>query len=660
MSIAGLIPLVQAHPAYRRLRAALTDALAAALAGGDSQSAIRNPPSVRAGDVLDAAKPYLLAALASDPEVGVRRILVVSARPERAREVAAALDLYTPDPERVLLFPPPDVVPYERIAPDPQITAARLEVLAALAPPDDGAANNPPSFPFGGLRLRNPQLVVASAAALMTPTFAPTDFRWATRRLSKGETVDVNDLLAHWLDLGYQPTSVVEDPGYFSRRGGIIDVWPPTSVRPVRIELWGDEIESLRLFHPDTQRSENPVDSIVIPPSCELPLWRSQEALADLYTLDSSTTRPEVQEDWARQLDQLAAGESFEGRELFTAYFTDPPASLLDYCGPGDLIIVDEPEAVRLATGELERAAEELYTEFVNTGELPSGLRAPYIRWDDLAPRLNKIPQLEIGALDIDEGTSQPPTPSLQPLPLPAFEPPKLYTGNIATAIDDVGAMLAAGQRVVIVSQQAERLRELFEEADIYPTRRKLPPGARKPSDDTVPKSKIPNPKSDTEPLLDPPAAGALHLLGATLDEGWRCFPMQLTLLTDLELFGRQPQRRRAVKQASRTAAIEEFLRDLKPGDYVVHIEHGIARYAGLVKRVLGAPQPEGRGTSPLPHTEEDVSEREYMLLEYADGDRLYVPIEQTDRVSVYIGTGTSPQRCTGSARRSGRAPSAA
>jgi hypothetical protein len=77
------------------------------------------------------------------------------------------------------------------------------------------------------------------------------------------------------------------------------------------------------------------------------------------------------------------------------------PASLLDYCGPGDLIVVDEPEAVRLATGELERAAEELYTEFVNTGELPAGLRAPYIPWDALTPRLNKISHLEIGALDI-------------------------------------------------------------------------------------------------------------------------------------------------------------------------------------------------------------------------------------------------------------------
>jgi hypothetical protein len=268
------------------------------------------------------------------------------------------------------------------------------------------------------------------------------------------------------------------------------------------------------------------------------------------------------------------------------------------------------------------------------------------------------------------EGDRQSPIPNAQPLPLPDFEPPKLYTGNIGAAIDDVGKMLADGQRVVIVSQQAERLRELFEEADIYPTRRKLPAGGwglgaggwtptsahaedgaeERPQTSRLkpqstapnprPKSKTQTPKSDTEPLLDPPAAGALHLILAPLDEGWRCFPMQLTLLTDLELFGRQPQRRRAVKKASRTAAVEEFLRDLKPGDYVVHIEHGIARYAGLVKRLLGAPQPESRGTSPLPHTEEDVSEREYMLLEYADGDRLYVPIEQTDRVSVYIGTG--------------------
>src|SRR5689334_18837975 len=107
MSIAGLLPLAQAHPAYRRVRRAVSEVL----------DAPEGPGVVLAGDVLDAAKPYLLAALAADPELGARRILIVSARPERAREVAAALDLYAADPEGVLLFPTPDLLPYERIAP---------------------------------------------------------------------------------------------------------------------------------------------------------------------------------------------------------------------------------------------------------------------------------------------------------------------------------------------------------------------------------------------------------------------------------------------------------------------------------------------------------------------------------------------------------------
>ena len=122
--------------------------------------------------------------------------------------MAAALDLYAAEPGAVLLFPAPDLLPYERIAPDPHDHRRPPgSPRRPRRPPTTADSANPQSA------IRNPQLVVASAAALMMPTFAPADFRWATHRLSEGDTVDVNDLLAHWVDLGYQPASVVEEPG---------------------------------------------------------------------------------------------------------------------------------------------------------------------------------------------------------------------------------------------------------------------------------------------------------------------------------------------------------------------------------------------------------------------------------------------------------------
>jgi transcription-repair coupling factor (superfamily II helicase) len=622
MNLSGLLPLLHNHPAYRRL----VDAAARALANPD------HPAIVAAEDLLDAAKPYLLAALAADSALGppAGRIFVLTSRPERARQIADALRLYAADPAAVAPFPAPDLLPYEQIAADPALVAGRLAVLALLSgrPSAPPAGDSPlPSEGRGAGGLGSRPVVVASAMALMTPTLSPADFRWAVRTVRKGQEIAMDDLLAHWVDLGYEPAATVETRGAFSRRGGIVDIWPPPSEAPVRLEFWGDEIESLRYFDPDTQRSSTSLDSLLVPPSCELPLWRRNDVVPQLREIDLGNTRTEVREEWQRNIAGMEIGEFCEGRELFAPYFSEPLPSLLAYLEPGDLVVVDNPEAVALAAGELERSAEELHAELVAQGELPADLRRPYLAWSDLAAALAATQRLTLGGLADD-----PESPAGEVLPLPEFTPPRAYHGNLAEAIADVRAALERGERIVVVSQQSQRLRELFEEAEIYPTRRKVPPSlAPRPA----PKPRTPAPPRSEdkviaaqlagliEPLLDPPAAGALHLVQAGLDAGWQGdLLLYGRLLTDLELFGRVQPARRGANKPARTAAMEEFLREVKAGDYVVHIEHGIARFTGLVKMGMGG------------------GEREYMQLEYADGDRLYVPIEQTDRVSPYIGTG--------------------
>ncbi len=606
MNLSGLLPLLHAHPAYARLAGAAARALAAGRAG------------VAAVDPTDTVKPYLIAALAADPTAGPAsgRILVITGRPERARALTAALELYAAGP--VLRFPAPDLLPYERIAADSTIVAGRLAVLAALSSDAAPAA----SAPLGPALARRP-IIVSSAVALMTPTMSPGDFAWAGRRLHPAQEVVMDDLLAHWVDLGYEPTAQVERVAQFSRRGGIVDLWPATAPAPVRLEFWGDQIESLRQFDPQTQRSTTPLDQVLVPPSSELPLWRRDAALADLRRLLLGAVRLEVREEWERILSGMALGEFGEGRELFAPYFHPGPLpSLLDYLRPGDAIIIDAPASVALAAGELERSAEELHAEFEQQGELPAGLRRPYLPWADLHPALTARPRLTLGTDLSADGERE-------PLPLPEFQPAKLYAGDLDGLISDVRDGLERGERIVIVSRQVQRLRELLEEADLYPTQRKVPPGLV-----PRPAARLAESKADAraatahlsgliEPILDPPTPGSLHLLQAGLDSGWTGDVVAgTTLLTDLEIFGRSQPQRRASTKPSRTAAAEAFLRDVQPGSYVVHIEHGIAKYAGLVKMGAG-----------------DV-QREYMQLDYADGDRLYVPIEQTDRVSAYVGTG--------------------
>src|SRR5207237_6754681 len=131
--------------------------------------------------------------------------------------------------------------------------------------------DNLPTFQPSNLPM---PIIVTSVFALMQPTMAPDDMGHAMRFLRRGDRVNLHELLEHLVNLGYESAVLVEEPGQFSRRGGIIDFYPPTSSLPIRIELFGDEIDSIRLFSPLTQRSERQANAIIVTPSCEIPLWR--------------------------------------------------------------------------------------------------------------------------------------------------------------------------------------------------------------------------------------------------------------------------------------------------------------------------------------------------------------------------------------------------
>jgi transcription-repair coupling factor (superfamily II helicase) len=633
MSLSGLLPLLYDQRGY--------GALARAVASGDS---------VLSEAPFDAARPYLLAALYADT-IGPngRPMIIVSPRTDRARQLYEGLLAYSPPGTPIHFFPAPDLLPYERIAPDPTIVGERLRVLASLSAPvqsRNSKAQSPQNSDLG------PPIIVTSVFALMQPTIAPVDMTQAMRLVRRGEQVDMHELLTHLVDLGYESAVQAEEPGQFSRRGGIVDFFPPTSNLPIRIEFFGDEVDSIRLFSALTQRSERQASALLVTPSCEMPLWRREQAAAQVRGLDATNLREEVLEEWNNQLDKTETGECFEGMELFAPYYTEPLASLADYVrvlgaashdappGPqssvlSPLLVLDDLELIRLEAHEIERQADELYRGFVDNGELPPGLKRPYLTWEEVAQHGRGLPTLTIGTA---EGALEP----------PHFEPPRLYAGNIAAAIGDIRDMMANRSRIVIVSQQSGRLRELLEDEDIYPTVRKggvgnhsLNPDSRFPAPDSYVAGIEHVALSETgkgiiESLTTTPSPGSVNLLQGSLHAGWELTgggATDLVLLSDTELFGRsQVARRQAAMSGTRrstsdAAAIlrEKMLLELQAGDHVVHVEHGIAKYGGLVRM------------------ETEGTEREYMLLLYAEGDRLYVPADQTDRVAPYIGNGPPP-----------------
>ncbi len=538
MDLSGLLTVIDRAPSVARLRQAL---------------AREGRPTAGVGD---SSKPAAIAALVRDHEGPV---LVVTARVDRAERLAEELAAWLGDAERVLVFPERDALPYERLAPAPDTVRERLEAIAALA---KGARS----------------VIVAGGIALAQRTLSPRQAREGTLVMRSGERLEMDGFLKDLAGLGYAMEPLVQEAGHASRRGGIIDVFPPTLPHPVRIELVGREIESLRLFDPSTQRSVRSIDEAEIGPAQEL-LFPDVSPLA---ALDSSRCPPEVRERFEEEVALLREGLTFRERDFYVQFLA--PATLLDHVPPEALVIVDEEADIGGAIEEAEQQAEASRAELEERGEIPRGLPWPLERWPRLREELQRLPRvLRLSRWATDEDGED-----VVRLP---FSAAGAYGGQLRKLVSEVAKETRPGQRTVIVSQQAQRIAELFTEEG--------------------------SPVAPSAAIEDEPPN--LVLVQGSLAEGWTLAEdgAGLTLVTDTEVFGFAKQRRAAPRKAINR---EAFLAELTEGGYVVHIDHGIARFAGLVRMTV------------------DGHEREYLDLRYAEGDKLYVPTDQLDRVSRYIG----------------------
>ncbi len=564
--LAGLVEPLRRHPAFRALR----------------EGHPREPLGL-----LGAARPLVVAALAQEHP---GPILVLTDTREQAQRWTHLLRGYLPrteaDRRPLLHFPPPEALPYERILWADGTRQERLTVLATLAV--QGQDSRP--------------VVVASVAALLQVTLPARELRLAMRPLRAGTFVELDALLRSWVEMGYERTQVVELPGTFARRGGIVDVWPPNLPHPVRIDLFGDQVESLRIFDPATQRTVQAVDRVDIGPGSEALPGHGPRALERLGhgTPDCVLDDPElllaIREEIAVEVDALSQGRPFRGMEWYLPYLYARPATLLDYLGPDALVVVDDAMDLRAEMEAAQATAQRTYQELRRGGEVPARFRSSHAEVSTLLATLEQRHPLLLGFGNLDGST-----PSESGELARAFAPAPRYAGKTRVLLRDLDKFLRRGEPVVLVSQQAARLQAELGEADRVPAYR--------------------------EELAAGPSPG-ITLLSGSHPEG---FVLRggdpgagFVLLTDNELFGWE----KASTAPSRTArspskvAPELFFADVKPGDYVVHIEHGIGRYEGLVKLEL------------------DGVPREYLRIAYAHGDRLYVPVHQADRLSRYVGPG--------------------
>ena len=532
--------------------------------------------------VSDGAKAAVLAALARD---ATQPLLVVVPKPQHADALVEELQAWlgSAGAGRVLLFPERDALPYERLDPDPDDVARRLRALMALPHPPA------PSPRCGEGEQRGGQpVIVACAAAVAQRTLAPEELARTTVTLRSGAHMPHHDLLRALEAGGYRFEPQVSAPGETSRRGGIVDVWPPSEKLPLRIELFGEEIESLRAFDPASQRSSGVLDAVRVGPARELIVDAARmRRLAEKLQL--ANLHGEQRDRFEGDSAALAEGHSFNGDGFYTPFLA--PSTLLDHLPPDALVVVDEPADVAALQQEHDEQARESRRELELRGELPHGMPEPHVQWPELHAAIESLARrLSLSRWATGEAEA-PDTGAAVRLP---FGPAAAYGGRLRALADELTQTLRRGQQVVVVSTQSKRLAELLEEHDVFAL------------------------VADT-PATPTLGQGALTIVHGSLPHGWSVGVegAGLTLLTDAEVFGFSKQRRAPPR---RGATREAFLSDLTPGEYVVHIEHGIAKFAGLVRKGI------------------DGQEREYLELQYADGDRLYVPSEQVDRVSRYVG----------------------
>ncbi len=542
-------------------------------------------PLLRVAPLITAARPPFIAALAAAPAAAETPVLLYAVgTSEQALRVASDLAQWL-TPEQVLAYPASDAMPYERMSPATALLRQRLHVLMRLA----ALQEQPPTreHPL-------PLLIVAPIRALLQPTLTPPELAQAALTLQAGTTLTQDSLLRRCIDMGYSVVAMVQQPGQLARRGGLVDIWPTADAEPLRIEWFGDELDSLRRFDASSQRSEHPLQRVVISPPHEIPFWHRGAALERLHNLATDNLRPESCDEWQHCLGLLEAGTPFEGHELFAPFFrTEGTGYLLEHLPAGSAVLFSEATLLAHEVADSEKQAEEHRAALVEAGELPADFPATALQWHHLlAPATGRHHLLDLSNNEALESGLLP----AQHHPCPTFATAELFGGQIKRLVSDIAARLQRDERVVVVSEQSERLHATIEEA--------LPDDARRPL-----------------------------FYAATLHEsGWRLPDLALTLYTDTEVVGWQQRRSLAERQRRRQQSNREraaFLRSLKPGDYVVHIEHGIAIYDGMVRRTT------------------DAIERDYLTLRYASNDRLYVPVDQVDRVTRYIGTGDAQPHLT-------------
>ena len=577
MDLRELPGLSDDYPAYQKLKEAIK-------AGGVTQLEGLPVP----------AKGWLLAQMSR--ELG-RPLVVIFYNSDQAGRLAADLARYGVEGDALTSLPSTtETLLFAEGAPDLAQTGQRVAALQQLA-------------------LGTAKVTVGPIGAWLQRTVRPELLKDRRVVLAVNETVEIDGLEKSLTEFGYDRVEAVEQPGQWTRRGGILDIFPGDARLPLRVDFFGDDIESIRPFDVESQRSVGTSESVVIAPVREVPfedvavseavsrlkreLPGRAAALKKANLDDRGLEHAEkLEERIEGDMAQLQAGTTFDALEYYLPYLYPDSVCALDYIPENALLILDEPSQAQARWEQREGEIAEIMAARAARGEYLTPDMPHACGFDTVKAKIAGENAAVFLAL-LGRGLDKVKITTSIPTQAGAMES---FTGRLPAFFEALDGWLGARFRCVIVSEQAERMRQILADHKL--------------------------PISPQDRLENGGEAGVFVLPGSLLG-GFKLPEANLMLATDMDIFGHRAHQKPPKRTFKEGLKITSYL-ELREGDYVVHIHHGIGRYAGISRL---------KGT--------DGAERDYLLLEYDGGDKVYVPTDQVDRVQKYIGSADSPPTVT-------------
>ncbi len=521
----------------------------------------------------DPAKALVTAALVSGRIRG--NVLFVTSDSASAQRCRRALATWLGE-ERVSLFPVLEVLPYEVVAQISEAGPERVRALYSLTRPG--------------------QVIVVPATALPRRLVPPPAFWEGCFTLASQEQVALEQLSRRLVESGYRRVDLVQMNGEFSVRGGIVDIFSPAHTRPVRIELFGDEIDNVRFFSPDDQRSLDVVDQATIIPAREFivtpaALERGRDEIARAYHTTLSEPMTEEQQRLGSAieevLERLDQGIWWDGLVAYSPYFYPSLSSLFDYVLPESLVILDEPGRTHQVLGQWEKELSSIYSSRLEKGMLLREQLHAYAGAEAIMAEIARFRQLTLSLLAPDRQATDE-----QRI---ATRPGVTFRGNWKGLVGEVRRWQEEGRRVVMAvgdldkgHKLAEQLREEYQAPVV------------------------------TSCLDEVPRPGTVRIIRLPLPAGFELPSLGLVVVTETEIYGPRPKSS-SPATARRKRPSADWL-EFRVGDFVVHDVHGIGKYLGV--RTL----------------EIEGNKKDYLFVQYAGSDALYVPTDQVGLIEKYVG----------------------